>query len=96
MRIWGTKPVDMVVARVCDSCQTKEDRKEFLDEWLVYQDQVGYFGEHFGDMDNLSLDLCEKCKFDLLAKYIRVQKHFDPSDYEVVEMKTLFDSEDDA
>ncbi len=84
MQILGNKEVYTVVARVCDSCGTKEDRQEFLGEWLVYKDSAGYFAEHFRDLDSLSLDLCEKCKFDLLGKYIQVKGHFDPSDYEVV------------
>jgi hypothetical protein len=97
LRIWGKKTIDAVVARICDSCEKKEDRQEYLDEWLTYQDQVGYFGKHFRDMDSLTLDLCEQCKFDLLGKYIKVTKHFDIHDMEVIDMNSeIFGSEDDA
>ncbi len=60
------------VGRTCDCCKKSCDNKEELGEWLSYTDTAGYFADHYTDGDKLELDLCEKCKKDLLGDFIRV------------------------
>ena len=68
---------------VCDACKVEYDDPMDMQEFLSYKDSAGYGANFFRDMDSLELDLCEKCKFELLGKYIRV-KEYDQEGWETI------------
>lgn len=76
MRKSGTVQTTAIVEYTCDSCKkTVANEAGSAQEWLHYEDTAGFFAEHWPDMTHKELDLCEKCTFDLLGKYIRTMSY---------------------
>lgn len=64
-----------LVSITCDCCKvTHNDEMEML-EFLSWHDRCGYGNRMFGDLNEVDLDLCQVCTFELLGKYIRVIEH---------------------
>lgn len=55
----------------CDCCKKEYDDVMETQEFLSYKDTAGY-SSIFGDMNRLSLDLCQYCVKKLLGKYLRI------------------------
>jgi hypothetical protein len=79
-----THVVDILDSITCDVCKKTYDNPLDYQEFLQYKDTAGYGANWFQDMDSLELDLCEKCKFELLGKYIRVTEYDSDTEWEIV------------
>jgi hypothetical protein len=70
-----TEAKQVAVSITCDCCKvTHNDEMEIL-EFLSWHDRCGYGNRMFGDLNEVDLDLCQVCTFELLGKYIRVIEH---------------------
>jgi len=69
-----THQVEKIEALVCDVCETEYDDPMEMQEFLCYKDTAGY-SSVFGDMNSLSLDMCQHCVKKILGKYIKVIKY---------------------
>ena len=64
-----------LVSITCDCCKVEyTDEMEIL-EFLSWHDRCGYGNRMFGDLNEVDLDLCQNCTFELLGKYVRVTEH---------------------
>lgn len=57
----------------CDCCKKEYDDTMEIQEFLSYNDTAGY-SSIFGDMNRLSLDLCQYCIKELLGKYLIISE----------------------
>ncbi len=58
---------------ICDKCKTQcsfED--EGFGEYLSIDYHAGYGAKYFYDMDNVKIDLCEKCLYEMVKDFARI------------------------
>jgi hypothetical protein len=65
--------VEKIEAIICDVCKVEYDDPMEMQEFLQYSDTAGY-SSVFGDMNRLSLDMCQHCVKKILGEYIVVRK----------------------
>ena len=76
MKIQETKLIEteITVAKKCDRCgvvHRTDDMNFELDE-MVSISKTGGYGSIFGDMSDISIDLCQRCFAEVLGDFIRV------------------------
>lgn len=66
--------VEKIEAIICDACQGEYDNPMEMQEFLIYEDTAGY-SSVFGDLNHLSLHMCQHCVKEHLGKFIVVTKN---------------------
>ena len=61
-----------LVSITCDCCKVEYKDEMEIYEFLSWHDRCGYGNRMFGDLNEVDLDLCQNCTFELLGRYIRV------------------------
>lgn len=81
----GTKVVESVVAKTCDRCGFRADNEHGvfeLQEFMSWRDTCGYGNlwkpewgpeKPYGDGDYIAIDLCQRCVYEVLGRWIRVE-----------------------
>jgi len=65
--------INIISKVICDKCyHVLEDEME-IDECLSLRFKAGY-GSKFGDGNNVKVDLCDDCLFELINSYCRCEK----------------------
>ena len=64
-----------LVSMTCDCCGVLSKNPMDTADWLSWHDRCGYGNIHFGDLNEVQLDLCQVCTFELLGKYVKVTEH---------------------
>jgi hypothetical protein len=67
-------PSQKLSSVVCDCCKIEYKDELEINEFLYWKDTKGYGDKYFGDMNQVELDLCQICTYELLGKYVRVKK----------------------
>jgi len=78
--------VEILDAIVCDRCKVEvsvDDEELQAQEFLHIEEVYGYGSRYFGDMTEMKIDLCEKCTFELVGKFCRVENVLGWPDLEV-------------
>jgi len=59
---------------ICDCCGHEYNNDDVLEiqEFLTI-DFVGGYGSVFGDMRHITCDLCQRCLFEIISPYMRVE-----------------------
>ena len=60
-----TQQIEIIEAIICDVCEKEYDSRLEMQEFLEYSNAAGY-SSVFGDMNQLSLDMCQHCTKKLL------------------------------
>jgi transcription elongation factor Elf1 len=87
MKIMGEKKTETIFGLVCDSCgfntETDDPHGFEKQEFLSWSDTCGYGNiprpdwapdKPYGDRDQISVDLCQKCVWKLLGTAIRIER----------------------
>ena len=77
-----TTTIEVTTGVECDVCKKVYDIDDLATQEILHiQHQYGYGSTEFGDMNEIELDICEKCMFERLGSYCRVHDLFpDPMD----------------
>lgn len=66
------KTISVDHSYTCDICGvTHEVSQPESEEFIIIRHNCGFFSV-FGDMNNISLDMCQNCFKDKLGNYIRI------------------------
>ena len=81
MKNFEVVTTEKVVSITCDKCgNVVSSIEDGLDEVLSLRVRPGYYSVHFGDENSFSLDLCEKCSYELLGQYVKYDKEEENED----------------
>jgi hypothetical protein len=62
-----------VVAMQCDRCKTTHNDPMEIQEFLSWNDQCGFGNRTFGDLSEISIDLCQYCVKEVLGEWMVVE-----------------------
>ena len=81
MKNFEPKTILDCISITCDRCKKTYDDVMEMQEFFIWEEQCGYGADQniaevhgYGDLDTITLDLCQYCKADLLGHLFTIRK----------------------